>query len=242
MSSVARKTGQPNKNLENVKSIMKTILPSDFSVNEQALEAMNRCVMEFISSIGCEAASRTVHDGRTTMTANDIITSLHNVGFDDYYDALEIYVRKTRFDKTAAGVIPQIALAEIVKKEKTKKPKYVHPQSNVSNNSQMPIPVKTTTQSSNGAPLATETLPTASATTAIPLPTNTNLNTMPISSQPHTSTPPVTNTTVEMMDPVLLQRLNQAMVFAREHPNCDQQALAAQVPVSFNYFREKLDL
>ncbi|KAF1740975.1 hypothetical protein MXB_1148, partial [Myxobolus squamalis] len=70
--------------LHNVLKIMKVVLPEYSKVSQDARIAMQECASEFISFIGSEAAELAKMERRRTLTAEDVIMAMTNLGFDNY--------------------------------------------------------------------------------------------------------------------------------------------------------------
>ncbi|QLG73233.1 hypothetical protein HG535_0E03170 [Zygotorulaspora mrakii] len=82
--------------INNVSRLMKNTLPVTAKVSKDAKECMQECVSEFISFVTSEASDRCSADKRKTINGEDILISLHALGFENYAEVLKIYLAKYR--------------------------------------------------------------------------------------------------------------------------------------------------
>ncbi|GAV55740.1 hypothetical protein ZYGR_0AY01320 [Zygosaccharomyces rouxii] len=82
--------------INNVSRLMKNTLPTSAKVSKDAKECMQECVSEFISFVTSEASDRCAGDKRKTINGEDILISLHALGFENYAEVLKIYLAKYR--------------------------------------------------------------------------------------------------------------------------------------------------
>ncbi|CAI4037224.1 hypothetical protein SMKI_02G0920 [Saccharomyces mikatae IFO 1815] len=82
--------------INNVARLMKNTLPSSAKVSKDAKECMQECVSELISFVTSEASDRCAADKRKTINGEDILISLHALGFENYAEVLKIYLAKYR--------------------------------------------------------------------------------------------------------------------------------------------------
>lgn len=82
--------------MENVSRIMKRCLPPKTKVSKDAKETVQECTSEFISFITAEAADFCASEKRKTITGEDILSAMVNLGFENYSAALKIYLTKYR--------------------------------------------------------------------------------------------------------------------------------------------------
>lgn len=82
--------------INNVSRLMKNTLPTSAKVSKDAKECMQECVSEFISFVTSEASDRCTGDKRKTINGEDILISLHALGFENYAEVLKIYLAKYR--------------------------------------------------------------------------------------------------------------------------------------------------
>lgn len=90
--------------IANVARIMRASLPPDAKISKEAKECVQECVSEFISFITSEGSDRCVQEKRKTINGEDVLWAAQVLGFDNYYDALKIYLAKYR-----TGGLPSIA-------------------------------------------------------------------------------------------------------------------------------------
>ena len=55
---------------------------------------MQECVTEFLTFVTSEASDLCKNNGRKTITADDVLTGLKNLGFDDYHEMALLYYKK----------------------------------------------------------------------------------------------------------------------------------------------------
>lgn len=82
--------------INNVARLMKNTLPQSAKVSKDAKECMQECVSEFISFVTSESSDRCAADKRKTINGEDILISLHALGFENYAEVLKIYLAKYR--------------------------------------------------------------------------------------------------------------------------------------------------
>lgn len=82
--------------IANVARLMKNTLPTTAKVSKDAKECMQECVSEFISFITSEASDKCLREKRKTINGEDILYSLHDLGFENYAEVLKIYLAKYR--------------------------------------------------------------------------------------------------------------------------------------------------
>ncbi|KAL8038276.1 hypothetical protein ABFX02_11G095500 [Erythranthe guttata] len=83
--------------IANITRILRRILPTHAKVADDAKEAIQECVSEFISFITAEANRRCRRDYRTTVTPEDVLAAMASLGFDDYYlESLTVFLNNHR--------------------------------------------------------------------------------------------------------------------------------------------------
>jgi histone H3/H4 len=94
---------------------MKLALPENAKIAKEAKECMQECVSEFISFItsegkcamfvglehlleadSCEASEKCQQEKRKTVNGEDILFAMTSLGFENYAEALKIYLSKYR--------------------------------------------------------------------------------------------------------------------------------------------------
>jgi nuclear transcription Y subunit beta len=118
-SKGGKSDGYPDANIRNfapVARIMKTALPDNAKIAKEAKECMQECVSEFISFItsegttcgelSCEffactnllflASEKCHQEKRKTVNGEDILFAMTSLGFENYAEALKIYLSKYR--------------------------------------------------------------------------------------------------------------------------------------------------
>lgn len=82
--------------IANVARLMKNTLPQTAKVSKDAKECMQECVSEFILFITLEASDKCLREKRKTINGEDILYSMHDLGFENYAEVLKIYLAKYR--------------------------------------------------------------------------------------------------------------------------------------------------
>ncbi|TGO62963.1 hypothetical protein BCON_0016g00560 [Botryotinia convoluta] len=89
--------------IANVARIMKTALPENAKIAKEAKECMQECVSEFISFITSEASEKCHQEKRKTVNGEDILFAMTSLGFENYAEALKIYLSKYREQQSTRG-------------------------------------------------------------------------------------------------------------------------------------------
>lgn len=82
--------------LANVYKISRNALPKNAKVSKDAKECFQECVSEFVSFITSEASDRCLAERRKTINGEDVLRSMHALGFENYAEVLKIYLTKYR--------------------------------------------------------------------------------------------------------------------------------------------------
>ncbi|KAJ4372197.1 transcriptional activator hap3 [Neocucurbitaria cava] len=85
--------------IANVARIMKMALPENAKIAKEAKECMQECVSEFISFITSEASEKCQQEKRKTVNGEDILFAMTSLGFENYSEALKIYLSRYRESK-----------------------------------------------------------------------------------------------------------------------------------------------
>ncbi|KNE62220.1 hypothetical protein AMAG_07460 [Allomyces macrogynus ATCC 38327] len=80
----------------NVARIMKRTLPDTAKISKEAKECVMECVSEFIAFVTSEASDRCQQEKRKTINGEDILWAMQNLGFDNYAEAMKVYLQKYR--------------------------------------------------------------------------------------------------------------------------------------------------
>ncbi len=75
---------------------MKKSLEQYGKVSLNGKEEVQKCLSEFIGFITSEASEICKKDNRKTITGDDLIISLSQLGFDNYIDICKLYLEKYR--------------------------------------------------------------------------------------------------------------------------------------------------
>jgi len=82
--------------IANISRIMKKALVSNAKIAKDAKETVQECVSEFISFITSEASDKCQQEKRKTINGEDILWAMQSLGFDSYYEPLNLYLQKYR--------------------------------------------------------------------------------------------------------------------------------------------------
>ncbi|EYU25664.1 hypothetical protein MIMGU_mgv1a026487mg, partial [Erythranthe guttata] len=82
--------------IANITRIMRRVLPANAKIANNAKEAIEECISEFIRFITAEANARCHRDYRNTVTPEDVLAAMATLGFDDYLEPLTIFLNKHR--------------------------------------------------------------------------------------------------------------------------------------------------
>ncbi|RDA87344.1 hypothetical protein CP532_2659 [Ophiocordyceps camponoti-leonardi (nom. inval.)] len=82
--------------IANVARIMKNALPDNAKIAKEAKECMQECVSEFISFVTSEASEKCQQEKRKTVNGEDILFAMTSLGFENYSEALKVYLSKYR--------------------------------------------------------------------------------------------------------------------------------------------------
>ncbi|RCI15583.1 hypothetical protein L249_3600 [Ophiocordyceps polyrhachis-furcata BCC 54312] len=84
------------RNFAPVARIMKNALPDNAKIAKEAKECMQECVSEFISFVTSEASEKCQQEKRKTVNGEDILFAMTSLGFENYSEALKVYLSKYR--------------------------------------------------------------------------------------------------------------------------------------------------
>ncbi|KXT18687.1 hypothetical protein AC579_2709 [Pseudocercospora musae] len=98
-------------NFAPVARIMKMALPENAKIAKEAKECMQECVSEFISFITSEASEKCQQEKRKTVNGEDILFAMTSLGFENYGEALKIYLARYRENLVARGEHQKPAVA-----------------------------------------------------------------------------------------------------------------------------------
>lgn len=107
--------------IANIDRVMRNALPSKAKISKEARECMQECVSEFIAFITSQGAEKCAVEKRKTLNGEDILYSLHSLGFENYAELLRIYLVKYRIyelDEVEKRRIKYLARKEKMLKQK----------------------------------------------------------------------------------------------------------------------------
>ncbi|KAK5120684.1 hypothetical protein LTR85_006042 [Meristemomyces frigidus] len=81
-----------------VARMMKAAIPENAHIHKEAKECMQECVSEFISFVTNEAAEKVQQERRRTVNGEDILFAMASLGFENYAEALKMYLFRYRQD------------------------------------------------------------------------------------------------------------------------------------------------
>ncbi|KAM0917732.1 hypothetical protein ACQ4PT_009185 [Festuca glaucescens] len=90
--------------IANVIRIMRRVLPLQAKISDDAKELVQDCVSEFISFVTGEANERCHAEHRKTVTSEDVVWAMDNLGFDDYVMPLTAFLQRMRASDGHAAV------------------------------------------------------------------------------------------------------------------------------------------
>lgn len=93
---LAREIAPADIPIANVLRIMKEALPDNAKIAKEAKECVQECISEFISFITSEASEKCSQEKRKTVNGEDILFAMTSLGFENYSEALKIYLTKYR--------------------------------------------------------------------------------------------------------------------------------------------------
>lgn len=93
---LAREIAPADIPIANVLRIMKSALPENAKIAKEAKECVQECISEFISFITSEASEKCSQEKRKTVNGEDILFAMTSLGFENYSEALKIYLTKCR--------------------------------------------------------------------------------------------------------------------------------------------------
>ncbi|KAH9909031.1 histone-fold-containing protein [Xylariomycetidae sp. FL2044] len=96
------------RNFAPVARIMKLALPENAKIAKEAKECMQECVSEFISFITSEASEKCHQEKRKTVNGEDILFAMTSLGFENYAEALKIYLSKYREVMDSTSYLPLV--------------------------------------------------------------------------------------------------------------------------------------
>ncbi|KAK7276969.1 hypothetical protein RIF29_18118 [Crotalaria pallida] len=76
--------------------IMRQVLPPRTMISEAAKQTVTDCATEFIGFVTTEANERCKRENRCTVTADDLLWALENLGYDNYAQVLTLYLHRLR--------------------------------------------------------------------------------------------------------------------------------------------------
>ncbi|KAK6748672.1 hypothetical protein RB195_001343 [Necator americanus] len=82
--------------IANVARVMKRMIPSSGKIAKDAKECVQECVSEFISFITSEANDKCLSEKRKTISADDLLEAITNMGFDNYVAPLQLFLERYR--------------------------------------------------------------------------------------------------------------------------------------------------
>ncbi|KNZ46298.1 nuclear transcription factor Y, beta [Puccinia sorghi] len=82
--------------LSNISKLMKASVPLDSKISNTSKLMVQSCVSEMISFVAAEANDQVLAEKRRTLNGVDLLCAFKRLGFDAYYEALQIYLAKYR--------------------------------------------------------------------------------------------------------------------------------------------------
>lgn len=88
--------------------IMRKVLPDHARISDDAREAIQESVSEFIGFITDEAKERCQLESRRILTANDVLGAMDALGFHNYAETLTIFLSRHRAQNYERGSTSQL--------------------------------------------------------------------------------------------------------------------------------------
>ncbi|EPB70304.1 hypothetical protein ANCCEY_10606 [Ancylostoma ceylanicum] len=95
--------------IANVARVMKRMIPSSGKIAKDAKECVQECVSEFISFITSEANDKCLSEKRKTISADDLLEAITNMGFDNYVAPLQLFLERYRAAHKLSTAFPNAA-------------------------------------------------------------------------------------------------------------------------------------
>ncbi|CAJ0600811.1 unnamed protein product [Cylicocyclus nassatus] len=92
--------------IANVARVMKRMIPSSGKIAKDAKECVQECVSEFISFITSEANDKCLSEKRKTISADDLLEAITNMGFDNYVAPLQLFLERYRAAHRLNSIFP----------------------------------------------------------------------------------------------------------------------------------------
>ncbi|CAJ0936508.1 unnamed protein product, partial [Mesorhabditis belari] len=89
--------------IANVTRVMRGQIPASGKMAKEAKELVQDCVSEFISFITAEANDRCLEEKRKVITSDDLLDALKKLGFDDYVEPMEVFLKRYRAETGKHG-------------------------------------------------------------------------------------------------------------------------------------------
>ncbi|EYU25696.1 hypothetical protein MIMGU_mgv1a021701mg [Erythranthe guttata] len=93
--------------IANITRIMRRVLPSHAEIADDAKEAIQEYVSEFISFVTAEANWLCHCDYRRTVTPEDVLAAMASLGLDDYLEPLTLFLNKHRAEQNSEQFVRQ---------------------------------------------------------------------------------------------------------------------------------------
>lgn len=90
--------------IANVTRVMKKALPENAKLSKEARECIQECASEFISFVTSQAMDKCLLEKRKTLSGEDLLSALYNLGFEHYSEILKIYLAKYRHMEQQSGM------------------------------------------------------------------------------------------------------------------------------------------
>ena len=86
-----------NLSLETIANIASRSPPSDVStITPEALSGIQDALFEFLTSVSYESASNSLENNSTTISGDDVVSALRNLGFREYAEVMSVYLIKLK--------------------------------------------------------------------------------------------------------------------------------------------------
>ncbi|KHJ99049.1 hypothetical protein OESDEN_00962 [Oesophagostomum dentatum] len=96
--------------IANVARVMKRMIPNSGKIAKDAKECVQECVSEFISFITSEANDKCLSEKRKTISADDLLEAIANMGFDNYVAPLQLFLERYRAAHKLNSIFPNSSI------------------------------------------------------------------------------------------------------------------------------------
>ncbi|CAD5212369.1 unnamed protein product [Bursaphelenchus okinawaensis] len=82
--------------IANIQRIMRRVVPEEGKLSKESKDLVQECVSEFIQFVVSEASDHCLEEKRKTISCEDLLKALRDLGFDPYVNVLKRYIENYR--------------------------------------------------------------------------------------------------------------------------------------------------